>query len=366
MWVTSTSYPTITKTIIASNSGADAVTCGGEAAPEFFCTDIYGNEGGDWVGCIADQANINNNFSADPLFCNTAAGDFRISSYSPCAPAHSPCGELVGALGLGCGPQHQPVHFDIKPGSCPNPLTAVGSPAGKAVLPVAVLGTVDFDVHDIDPQSLSLEGIALFRWSYEDVSTPVDRAEVSCACSDGGADGYEDLTLKFDRQAVVSALLLAIENQTSSSNENPHGVTNDWEKQMGRSGPLSRDSYVLRIEGKLKDGTPIEGYDCVTLRTKGDVGFVSGEASRDLELMGNHPNPFNPVTQISFYLPEAVHVHVDIYNILGQRVERLVDGVLESGEHMVEWDGSRAASGVYFYRFTAGEHIENRKMLLLK
>jgi hypothetical protein len=64
------------------------------------CTNIYGNTIGDWVGPIADQANINGNFSADPLFCGP--GDFTLRANSPCAPPGlTGCGQ-VGSGGVGC------------------------------------------------------------------------------------------------------------------------------------------------------------------------------------------------------------------------------------------------------------------------
>jgi len=61
-----------------------------------------------------------------------------------------------------------------------------------------------------------------------------------------------------------------------------------------------------------------------------------------------------------------MNVKIDIFNVLGQRIERLVDGVKEAGEHVVEWDGSRVASGIYLYRFPIRGYVETKKMLLLK
>lgn len=86
----------------------------------------------------------------------------------------------------------------------------------------------------------------------------------------------------------------------------------------------------------------------------------------DFVLDQNHPNPFNPITEINFVLPAASNVSLDIYNIMGQKVATMADGFLEAGEHSVTWDGSDVASGVYFYRLKAGEFIETRKMILLK
>jgi len=90
------------------------------------------------------------------------------------------------------------------------------------------------------------------------------------------------------------------------------------------------------------------------------------------ELNQNYPNPFNPFTQISFDLPRAAEVSLEIFNILGQRVEVLIDGIsMPAGEHTVQWNGRTqnditAASGIYFYRLKAGDAIETRKMIMLK
>jgi len=69
----------------------------------FDCSDIYGNDGGDWTGSIASQYGVNGNISADPLFCDAQGGDFTIDAASPCAPTANTCRELIGALGIGCG-----------------------------------------------------------------------------------------------------------------------------------------------------------------------------------------------------------------------------------------------------------------------
>ena len=89
------------------------------------------------------------------------------------------------------------------------------------------------------------------------------------------------------------------------------------------------------------------------------------------KLNGNYPNPFNPETTISFSLGNASKVDLDIYNIRGQLVRNLLDTEMMAGEHTVVWNGTdsngaKVGSGVYFYAFRAGEHIETRRMMLLK
>jgi predicted outer membrane repeat protein len=97
------SEPQISNSVIALNRGGVAVWCSGTAGPlTILCCDIYGNDGGDWVGCIADFLGADGNISEDPLFCGAEAGDFTIDAASPCAPDSNPeCG-LIGALGVDC------------------------------------------------------------------------------------------------------------------------------------------------------------------------------------------------------------------------------------------------------------------------
>ncbi len=93
----------IENTILAFGREGEAVTCAGSGLAAMSCTNIYGNAGGDWTGCIADQLGINGCFSADPLFCNAVAGDYTLAETSPCAPAHSPVGcGLIGAHPVAC------------------------------------------------------------------------------------------------------------------------------------------------------------------------------------------------------------------------------------------------------------------------
>lgn len=92
---------------------------------------------------------------------------------------------------------------------------------------------------------------------------------------------------------------------------------------------------------------------------------------RSVTLAQNYPNPFNAGTVIAFTLNGPRRVTIDVFNILGERVARLLDETKGVGRHEVPWDGTladgrRAPTGLYFYRLTAGGEIETRKMLLIK
>jgi len=92
---------------------------------------------------------------------------------------------------------------------------------------------------------------------------------------------------------------------------------------------------------------------------------------QEFSLGQNYPNPFNPSTTISYTVPERSKVTLAVYNVIGQKVTTLVNEIKPVGSYSVTWDGADAAgaevaSGIYFYRLTAGEIVRTRKMLLLK
>ena len=106
-------------------------------------------------------------------------------------------------------------------------------------------------------------------------------------------------------------------------------------------------------------------------------GTVSGIASNgnsvpsEFVLEQNYPNPFNPSTKIQFEIPASSRVSLKIYNSLGEEVATLVDNIMNAGTHSVEWNGknhfnSTVASGVYFYRLTAENFVQTKKMLMIK
>ena len=84
------------------------------------------------------------------------------------------------------------------------------------------------------------------------------------------------------------------------------------------------------------------------------------------QLKQNYPNPFNPSTNIEFSIPQSSDVRLIVYNQLGQTVATLVDKPLSAGGYSVDWNAEGLPSGVYFYRITAGDFTQTRKLLLTK
>jgi hypothetical protein len=232
----------------------------------------------------------------------------------------------------------QMVEFDIKPGSCPNPLNVNvwQKPGSPAVLPVAILGSPTVDVTDIDPSTVRLNGVAPIRWSFEDVGN-VD-GDNDCDC-DGpqDSDGLTDLTLKFSRYDIALAI--------------------------DAVAPPVGTEIPLALTGAYDDGMPFEGVDCITIVGKGGP---KGGGKNSAGPGYPNPNPFNPVTRISYTLPGTQHVRLAVYDVAGRLVQELVNEVKGAGEHVVEWNAGRLPSGVYFYRFQAGGETFVRRATLLK
>ncbi len=133
---------------------------------------------------------------------------------------------------------------------------------------------------------------------------------------------------------------------------------------------MANSSLTLAIVGPAEYGS----YQC-----EGDAGnsrtiFIAENlATSDVPgaaatafLEQNHPNPFNPATDIAFNLARSGPVFLEVFDLSGRRVAGLVEGNLEAGRHQVLWEPRDLPSGTYVYRLQADGVIQSRKCLLLK
>jgi N-acetylneuraminic acid mutarotase len=244
-----------------------------------------------------------------------------------------------------------PVPIDVKPGSCPNPLTTLD----RGVVSVAVVGTNAFNPTQIHPSTVRLEGLAPVHWAIEDATSPHTPYLGKTNCNDcikGKKDRMMDMVFKFDAQALVNAL---------------RPITNG-------------ECRVVRLVGQLTDGSAFVGEDL--MRMQGSLGRVGETEENPVSTQANeipvrfgleqcYPNPFNPTTQIRYSVLEPVHVRLVVYDVLGKTVKVLVDREQMAGYHTVEWNATNEAdaplsSGVYFYQLKAGTFTDIKKMLLTR
>jgi hypothetical protein len=135
--------------------------------------------------------------------------------------------------------------------------------------------------------------------------------------------------------------------------------------------------YFWRVRchaaGKWSNWSEIRNFVTGKDWVESDINLVNDNSlPKEFRLKHNYPNPFNPSTTIAFALPRACdNVRLEIFNILGQKVNTLVNESLSAGNYITRWDGDDAggqpvSTGIYFYRLTAGEFVQSKKMLLLK
>lgn len=241
--------------------------------------------------------------------------------------------QIIPAVGAR-SQSNQLVGLDIKPGSCRNTfkLSTDAHKKKSGVLSVAILGSPTVNVRSIDPASVRLEGVAAStKFTIRDVASFYAEGDTQCELG----DGIKDLVLKFPAEQLTEVIPAA----------EPGTVV------------------TLAMTGCYDDGMPFETSDFVTL---GSRGPRKGRSIGGVGLGYPNPNPFNPVTRISYEVSETQHVRLAIYDVAGRLVEELVNEVKNAGEYVVEWDAGVLPSGVYFYRLQTGNETMVRRATLLK
>ena len=113
----------------------------------------------------------------------------------------------------------------------------------------------------------------------------------------------------------------------------------------------------------LADGRAIKFTTGSTYNTDIENGNSIPE---DFLLSQSYPNPFNAGVTIEFSVPTSEDIRLEVFNLLGQSVETLIDSRLDAGTHRISWNAGEQSSGIYFYKLTAGDFEETKRMTLLK
>ena len=290
----SDAHAAISRSILAFNRNIGAIGCCDSGTVTLSCSDVFGNAGGDWVGCIAGQDTINDNLSEDPMFCASDSGDFRIDLESLCAAVNSPCGFRIGAMdAIECA----------TPVECWG-LSATGTPDGIAITWHASLGAA--------ASSFEVQRSTRFGDTFRVL--------------DGTA------------QEIAPGAFNYLDDDVS------YGLP-----------------YWYKVQGKGKLGW-------ISL---GPVSATQRQAPQTSRFDGSFPNPFNPSADLCFTLREKTSPTIRIFGVSGDLVREIRLGKLESGEHVVRWDGRdsrghKLPSGVYFCRLITPGAVTSGKLVIVQ
>ena len=408
--------------IFAFNTGGPPVRDGCTAT----CCDVYGNEYGDYVAGLTGQEGVRNNFSADPIFCDTLSGDLRLRVDSPCAPwAGSPCG-LVGALGIGCGcassitgiedvgnDQGRQVRlvWSSSPCDVPGSLVPITGYAVYRRQDAFLLGSsVGRDTDWLPADPVVFGGAS--GWDYLMTVPALGDASYQCVAPtlcDSTAGGGICWSV-FKVIALTADPLTHFESPPdsgySTDNLAPSAPSNfrmtsaielawdesgaadfDYFSVYGSDSPVFDLSAVL-IEHTVGTTSDVTGhvYDYYHVRATdfaGNPGNASSVANSyagipsldkppaGYALRQNQPNPFEASTLVRFDMPEAGPVSLEVVDVEGRLVKSLVSGMYAAGSHSALWRGDDEAGdpvkpGIYFLRLEAGDYRATRKMILLR
>jgi len=390
----------VTNTIIMGSVSGAAIYCT-TGSVSLDCCDLYDNDAGDFVGCVAGMEGVDGNFSADPLFCDSSPwDDFSLTGHSPCLAG--PCGQ-VGAAGRGC--------FDTWPIIAS--ITDVGndqgrqirlrweraqydeeSPAGPAITDYGIYRRQDG--YRCDGGKLPVPGERSDGWDY--LATVPARGDsiyqyiAPTLCDSTVAEGmcwsvffvsamtddplvyYDsppDSGYSVDNLAPDPPMNLRWEGSSLLAWDEAEVEDFDYFTIYGSATEVFDETAELigyTVDTSMDVADEIYSYYHVTTSDfNGNEGLPSsidrsgadaGEASRipeALTLWPVRPNPFTEGAAVRFDLPSATPVRLQVFDPSGRRIATLMDGVSEVGRHMVSWDGrhmngQRVGAGVYFIK----------------
>jgi predicted GH43/DUF377 family glycosyl hydrolase len=167
----------------------------------------------------------------------------------------------------------------------------------------------------------------------------------------------------------------------------PDGIS--WTKYDGNpvffpGSPGAWDDSRVEFGAVVRQGVQLKfwysgyGYNSAVGRSVWQIGYATspfvalsaadppGNLPKEFALLQSYPNPFNPEVSIEYFLPKEEHVSVKVIDALGQEVVTLIDQRQAAGRHAVYWNANGYATGVYFYRMTAGEFSDSKKMILVR
>ncbi|MFA6979901.1 MAG: cohesin domain-containing protein [Ignavibacteriaceae bacterium] len=291
-----------------------------------------------------------NDISQNPMFVDSAKGNFRLSSISPCINAGN---------------------SDIKYNDLDGTRNDIGAYGGsyadssqlrsnESSISIDSLTASLSDTVQVVLQAKKIKGIAQFNiaLSYDPSMLNIIEAKTITATKSFSLEmrnqnpGSINLALRSSKGVVVDEgelieLSLVIKSNQSASTELKFDSVNVVDENSSQH--------------KISDLN-----DCKIKVSPTGISDEPNSQPSDFSLYQNFPNPFNPSTKIRYEIPIENKVTIKVYDILGTEIETLFDGNKLPGVYTLDWNAGKHASGIYFYRIIAGSFIQTKKMILLK
>jgi len=325
------------------------------------------------------------NIFLDPLFADTASGDYRITwtnwpvwdnTRSPAIDAGDPVfpddpDSTIIDIGALYFNQLETENLIINPG-CEYTLVN-----GEIPYWTEVIGnnwtqrTANPDPHE--GLAYFFPGVAALAELQQDVDVSAYKSSIDAGSQSFIFEGYVRAYSQPspDQSRIVLEFLDSLKTtKIDSFDSGNYSNTTEWIQIADTSiAPFATRHIRVRLISTRWYGSNNDGYF-------DDLSLVAAEVTAIEEnkqslpespvLFQNYPNPFNPITIIPFDLPKRDEVELVVYDMLGRKVFTLLNSKLSAGRHDIIWNAAKYASGLYFYRLTAGKFQKIKKMLLLK